>query len=101
MVAKKDNKLVIWPEYFDQSLTRAGGRRVPKNLATASPTVEAVHKAAKSLGYKPELEHDKKYPRIWWKKEAGRVLVNSKGISKSKIILNIAKRMKKLSSKND
>jgi signal recognition particle subunit SRP19 len=101
MVAKKDNKLVIWPEYFDQTLTRARGRRVPKNLATASPNVETIHKAAKSLGYKSVLERDKKYPRFWWKKEGGRVLVSSKGIAKSRIILNIAKRMKKLSSKKE
>ena len=101
MVAKKDNKLVIWPEYFDQTLTRAGGRRVPKKLATASPNPETIHKAAKSLGYKPVLEHDKKYPRKGWYKDGGRILVSSKGIPKSKIILNIAKRMKKGSDKKE
>jgi signal recognition particle subunit SRP19 len=99
MVAKKDNKMIIWPEYFDQTLTRTGGRRVPKKLATASPSIEVIQKAAKSLGYKPVLERDKKYPKKWWRKEGGRILINSKGISKTKILMNIAKRMKKLSSK--
>jgi signal recognition particle subunit SRP19 len=101
MVAKKDNKLAIWPEYFDHTLTRTGGRRVPKNLATASPNVESIHKAAKSLGYKPVMEREKKYPRKGWQKDGGRVLVNSKGLPKSKIILNIAKRMKKGSAKKE
>jgi signal recognition particle subunit SRP19 len=101
MAAKENDKLVIWPEYFDQSLTRAGGRRVPKKLATASPSIDTIQKAAKSLGYKPVLERDKKYPRNWWKKEGGRVLITTKGISKTKIIMNIAKRMKKLSNKKD
>ena len=98
MVSKKDNKLVVWPEYFDSNLTRAFGRRVPKKLAIPAPNIESILKAAKSLGYKPILEREKRYPRRWWRKDGGRILVNRKGGSKTKILINIAKRMKKLSS---
>lgn len=99
MVSKKDKKLVIWPEYFDSNLTRASGRRVPKKLAFAAPNIDSILKAAKSLGYKPVLERDKRYPRRWWRKECGRILISPKGVAKTKILINIAKRMKKLSIK--
>jgi signal recognition particle subunit SRP19 len=101
MVTKKENKLVIWPEYFDSNLTRASGRRIPKKLAFPAPKIESILKAAKSLGYKPVLEREKRYPKRWWRKDAGRILVSPKGVSKTKMLTNIAKRMKKLSTKND
>ena len=99
MVSKKENKLVIWPEYFNSNLSRAVGRRIPKNLAVPSPQLETILRAAKSLGLKPTLEKDKLYPKRWWHKEGGRILVSPKGLSKSKVLINIAKRMKKIDNK--
>ena len=99
MVTKKESKLVIWTEYFHSNLTRASGRRIPKKLAVPTPKIEVIAKAAKSLGLKPIIEKDKSYPRRWWYKTPGRILVTRKGLPKSKVLINIAKRMKKLGSK--
>ena len=36
---------------MDSQKTRAGGRRVPENLAVESPTVEEIELALKKIGY--------------------------------------------------
>jgi signal recognition particle subunit SRP19 len=93
LVSKGDNKIVLWPEYFDNSLTKNLGRRVPKKLASSSPTVEDIAKAAKRLKLKPKIERSKSYPSRWWK-PSGRVLVSSSE-PKTKIIRRVALVMKK------
>jgi len=93
LVLKGDNKIVLWPEYFDNSLTKNSGRRVPKKLASTSPTVEDIAKAAKKLKMTPKIERSKSYPSRWWK-QSGRVLVRSSD-PKTKIIRRVALVMKK------
>ena len=93
LVSKGDNKIVLWPEYFDSTLTKNSGRRVPKKLASTSPTVEDIVKAAKRLKLSPKIERSKSYPSRWWKQN-GRVLVSSSE-PKTKIIRRVALVMKK------
>lgn len=93
LVTKGDNKIVLWPEYFDNSLTKNRGRRVPTKLASTSPTVEDIARAAKRLKLNPKIERSKSYPSRWWK-QSGRVLVRSSE-PKTKIIRRVAQVMKK------
>lgn len=93
LVSKGDNKIVLWPEYFDNSLTKNSGRRVPKKLASTSPTVEDIARAAKRLKLNPKIERSKSYPGRWWK-SSGRVLVRSNE-PKTKIIKRVALVLKK------
>ena len=96
LVTKKDNKLILWPEYFDNSVTKSHGRRVPNKLAIPAPTVDEIAKVAKKLKLNPKIERNKAYPGRWWRK-SGRVLVQGK-MEKTKIIRQIAivlKRSKK------
>jgi signal recognition particle subunit SRP19 len=67
---------VIWPAYIDSSKTRSDGRRVPRDVAVDSPSAAEVANAAKQVGYEPEYEPDKQYPRSWWE-ERGRVTVDT------------------------
>jgi signal recognition particle subunit SRP19 len=97
LVAKGDNKLVIWPEYFDSSLSKSSGRRVSRKLAFSSPNIEEIAKAAKKLKLNPKLERNKTYPGRWWRK-SGRVLVSARD-KKTKIIKRIAVVIKKSKSK--
>ena len=89
MASKKQKYIVLYPEYFNSKYTRAEGRRVSKTTAKASPTVEDIEKAAKSLGLNPIVEKDKSYPRFWYKKR-GRVLVEKK-MPKSEILKQISR----------
>ncbi|KYK25115.1 hypothetical protein AYK24_05260 [Thermoplasmatales archaeon SG8-52-4] len=91
MVSKGEEKYVIWPIYFDNSISRLKGRKVSKKYAVEKPSVEPILKAAKSLGLNPVLEKNKAYPSKHWKKE-GRILIDKKD-SKRKLLLQIANRL--------
>jgi len=91
MVTRDDGKVVIWPMYFDSTLTRLQGRRVPKKYAVEKPTAEDIAKAAKSLGFNPILEKQSVHPSTTWKQD-GRVLIDKKG-SKAKQLIQIANRL--------
>ncbi len=87
---RSDDKFVIYPLYFDSSVSRRMGRRVSKRNAIDKPTIELIGKAANSLSLHPVLEKDFAHPVFHWKKN-GRVLVDKKG-SKEDILSQIANR---------
>lgn len=91
MVSRGEDKYVVWPIYFDKSVSRLAGRKVAKKYAIEKPTIENISKAAKSLGLNPVLEKDIAHPSKHWKKE-GRLLVDKKE-SKSKILTQISNRL--------
>ena len=91
MVSKDEDKYVIWPIYFDKSVSRLNGRKVAKKHAVEKPSVEDIAKAAKSLGLNPVLEKTVSHPSRPRKKD-GRVLVDKKD-SKSKLLVQISNRL--------
>ncbi len=91
MVSKDEGKYVIWPVYFDKTLTRVEGRRVSKKHAVEKPDIESIIKSAKSLGLNPVLEKDSAHPSKHWKTD-GRILVDKKG-PKSKLLVQISNRL--------
>ena len=91
MVSRGEEKYVVWPVYFDRSVSRISGRKVSKKEAVEKPSAENIAKAAKSLGLNPILEKEAMHPSKNWKKE-GRVLIDKKD-SKSKLLRQISKRM--------
>ena len=91
MASKNDDTYVIWPRYFDSSLSREQGRRVARKYAIEKPTIEVIAKAAKSLKLNPIVENKTQHPATPSKKAAGRVLVDKKG-SKSELLVQLAKR---------
>lgn len=91
MVGRDEGKLVIWPHYFDRSLTRAQGRRVPADLAVEEPRAGTIANAARTLGLKPELDEEARPPAFWYKSK-GRVLVPKNG-KKEEILKQIARRL--------
>jgi len=90
---RKQDKIIIWPAYFDQTKTRKNGRRVPKNLAVQSPKILEIQEAAQKLGLEFEVVADKGYPKTPWAK-TGMLLVEKRG-SKEQIISRIAKQLLK------
>jgi len=90
---RKQDKVIIWPVYFDKTKTRNQGRRVAKILAVQSPKILELQEAAQNLGLKFELLVNKDYPKTPWTK-AGMLLVEKKG-SKEQVIDRIAKQLMK------
>ena len=92
MVSKDENKYVIWPLYFEQSLSRENGRKLAKKFTSEKPpAVEDIAKAAKSLGLNPVIEKNAAHPSRPWERK-GRVLVEKKG-AKQKLLIQIANRL--------
>lgn len=89
---------VYWPQYFDIKRSRSDGRRLSKKFAIDKVSADLIAKAARSLGYKTELESNYKYPRSWYD-DPGRVLIDTKGKKKSKVLLEVAKEIQKLKTK--
>jgi len=92
MVSKQENKFVIYPIYFDKTISRASGRKVSLKNAVEKPNINDILKATKSFGLNPILENEVAHPFRQWQKE-GRILVDKKD-SKSKILVSISKFLK-------
>jgi signal recognition particle subunit SRP19 len=91
MVSRGEDKYVVYPIYFDKSVSKLSGRKVSLKNAVEKPDIETIIKAAKSLGLNPVLEKDISYPSSHWRKE-GRILIDKKD-SKSKLLRQIASRL--------
>jgi len=94
---RKQEKVVIWPAYFDQSKTRKDGRRVSKSLSLHNPKIDEVELAVKKLGLKHEVVADASYPKTPWIK-TGMILVEKQG-SKEQVIQRIAGKISKIERK--
>ena len=91
MVSRDDNTYVIYPVYFDSTVSRLNGRRVAKKHAVEKPSLENLAKAAKSLGLTASIEKDAVFSSTPWKKD-GRILIEKKG-PKTKLLLQLANRL--------
>ncbi|MDR0523173.1 MAG: signal recognition particle subunit SRP19/SEC65 family protein [Candidatus Methanoplasma sp.] len=65
MAYDKDTAIVVWPEYFDAGRTRSEGRRLPKKLCVAEPSLDIIAKGAMSLDLEYEVLEGKAYPADW------------------------------------
>lgn len=88
----------IWLNYFDQSLSRKYGRKLPKRLTVVEPKLIEILKVCDALGYKCEAE-EKRYPRIWYKPSALIVVKVSSNVSKYEMIKQIGKKLVELRTK--
>jgi signal recognition particle subunit SRP19 len=93
---RKQEKVIMWPAYFDSSRSRSEGRRVPKNLAVTIPRILEVKEAAEKAGLKCELVPEVGYSKNPWLK-TGMVLVEKKG-SKTQTMVIIGKQLLEIRS---
>jgi signal recognition particle subunit SRP19 len=86
---RKQDKITLWPPYFDSNKTRKEGRRVSKETAVPTPKLEEIHEAAKSLNLACEMIQNASHPKNS-RQRIGLVRVSKKE-TKTKIIRKIAK----------
>jgi signal recognition particle subunit SRP19 len=91
---KQQDKVIIWPTYFDLARSRGDGRRVPKSLAVASPKISEVKESAEKLGLVCELFPEAAYSKVPSLK-TGMLLVEKKG-SKNRTVTMIAQQLSKM-----
>jgi signal recognition particle subunit SRP19 len=92
---RQQDKIIIWPAYFDSTKTRKEGRRVSKNLALSLPKIQEMKEAASKMGFECELVEGVGYPKTSWMK-TGMLLVKKKKETKEKIIVKIAQQLPKI-----
>jgi signal recognition particle subunit SRP19 len=89
MVSRGEEKYVVYPVYFDKTVSRLKGRRVSSKYAVEKPYIDDILKAAKSLGLNPILEKETFHSSRPYRQE-GRILIDKKD-SKNKLLIQIAK----------
>ncbi|MHA2324772.1 MAG: signal recognition particle subunit SRP19/SEC65 family protein [Promethearchaeota archaeon] len=90
--------LIFWPQYFDAKRSRSKGRRLPRKFAIDKVNINDIVKAARNIRYNAAIEHQYRYSRTWWD-EPGRVIIDAKGKKKTKVMLEVAKEVRKSQSK--
>lgn len=63
---KEEDKQIIWIDYFDSSLSRGQGRRVPRSLSISNPRPEVFMESLKRMnieGQQFEAKHPKRNNR--------------------------------------
>jgi len=90
---RKQDKIIIWPAYFDSTKTRKDGRRIPKNLAVPSPKILEIKDSVEKIGLEYELVQDAGYPKTPLLKTG--VILVKKNAAKDQIIRKIAKQLSK------
>ncbi|MHA1399911.1 MAG: signal recognition particle subunit SRP19/SEC65 family protein [Candidatus Heimdallarchaeaceae archaeon] len=96
---RKKRYFVLYPEYFDKSLSRKRGRRLPKNRAVNECSLSKIAYACKHLNLDFTVEKEKKYSKNWWNSE-GRIIVNPEGIeNKTELLHKVASVASKLKKK--
>jgi signal recognition particle subunit SRP19 len=93
---RKQDKVILWPAYFDLTKTREEGRKVPKTLAVPSPKILELKEAAEKLGLEHELVPEAGYPKTPWMKTG--MLLIAKKEPKNQIIKKVAKQLQKIRS---
>jgi signal recognition particle subunit SRP19 len=85
---KLSGERILYPCYFDVTLDRASGRRVPIPLAVKGPTLPDLERALRRerLRFRAEEKH---HPAHWTKRE-GRLIVAWEG-SKEELLRRVAK----------
>ena len=91
---RKQERIMIWPAYFDSTRSASDGRRVPKSLAMPLPRILEIKEAAEKLGLGHELVADAGYPKTPWLKTS-MLLVDKKG-SKTQTLAMVAKQLQKI-----
>jgi signal recognition particle subunit SRP19 len=90
MTYDPDVAVTVWPEYFDIKLTRAQGRRLPKNLCVENPSLDLIAKGAMMLDLEYEILEDMSYPKFPRAKH-GCVRVERSELPKTILLPEIAK----------
>ena len=90
MAYDDDHAIVIWPEYFDKTRTRAEGRRLPIELCVNEPSLDIIAKGAMILDLEYKIFEDMAYPANWAAK-SGCVRIERGKMPKTALLNEIGK----------
>ena len=88
-----DKPIVIYPEYFDFSLKRSEGRKVPVNISVKRPNVDELYSITKDIG--TDVKKSPKSHPSNWAAELGSINLFYEG-KKMELLHRIGKELKNL-----
>ena len=87
---KDYKRFVLWVDYFNSTLSREQGRRVPLDRSVKEPSLDELAEATRRLGYNPDAVSAKVPSRSFL--SSGYVSIEKKsGTPKSAVITEVAK----------
>ena len=92
---RKQNKIVVWPVYFDSTRARGQGRKIPKKYAVPNPKLDEICKALDKLKLKYEVVADAAYPKMPWRR-TGVIYVEKVKKPKLEILKLIGQKLEEL-----
>lgn len=97
---RKKGVYVIWLDYFDSTISRRSGRRVPLSIATKHPQLQDLVRAAEESGFNvtraTKASHPKRHRRPSGYIEVEKV----NNLTKNEVVLKIAKALTRVKSKS-
>ena len=90
MAFDEETAIILWPEYFDSTLTRAQGRRLPVSLCVKNPDLDMIAKGAIMLDLDYAVHEEMCYPADWASKK-GCIKVEKGKMKKTAILPAIGK----------
>jgi signal recognition particle subunit SRP19 len=87
---KDYKRFILWVDYFNSTLSREQGRRIPLDRSVKEPLLDELAEATRRLGYKPDAIQAKVPSRSFL--PSGYVSIEKKsGAKKSEVITEVAK----------
>lgn len=84
--------IVIWLDYFNKTLTKKMGRRLPKDKCVFDPSLKELIDASVEAGFEPKESDEKvRFPRRSYVR-SGYIML-PKNSSKSKILYKISEKL--------
>lgn len=80
---KETRAYMVYPEYFDENLTRKKGRKLPLERCVTNPKLKEIQFAAEKLGLPTRAQKRKSHPANWIDQN-GRLVIPNNGIKASK-----------------
>ena len=89
---KDYDHIVVWLDYFNKTLSRKKGRRLPKDKCIFDPSLNELIESSKAAGLEPtETDDQARYPRRSYVR-SGYVILEKKS-TKTKILNKISEKM--------
>jgi signal recognition particle subunit SRP19 len=89
---------VLWLDYFNSSITREDGRKIPLDRSVKDPKLDELIEATTALGYSPESSVVKHPKRV--SIQSGYVSVEKRsGIKKGALLMEVAKSLSNVRGK--
>jgi len=89
---RKQNKIVVWPIYFDSTKARGKGRKLPKKFTVPNPKLDEICRVLDKLKLRYEVVVDAAYPKMPWRR-TGIIFVEKGKKSKLEVLKLIGRKL--------